>query len=72
VLSTAGAKATLTAGGFGGTAVQASAEGAQWHRVSMDFTIPAGQSSATVSISAPVQSDSKDYVAADDFYLFQQ
>jgi GH43 family beta-xylosidase len=72
VLSTAGAQATLTVDDFGGTPVHASAEGTQWHRISVDFTVPEGHSSATLSMSAPAQADSKGYVAADDFYLFQQ
>jgi len=72
VLSTAGAKVALTVDDFGENAVRANAEGGQWHRVSAEFTVPEGHSSATVSLTAQVPADSKGYVAADDFYLFQQ
>ena len=72
VLSTAGVQTKLGVDDFGGPPVLVSAEGGQWHRVSADFTVPAGHSSATVSFSGRVQANSKGYVAADDFYLFQQ
>jgi len=72
VLSTPGSQAKLSVDNSSGAPIQVSAEGEQWHRVSTEFTVPEGHSSATVIFSGRVQPDARGYVAADDFYLFHQ
>ncbi len=72
VLSTNGSEPQLSVSDFGGSAVRTAAGGEQWHRVSLDFSIPDGQAAATIHFDAGVSSDSSGYAAADDFYLFKQ
>ncbi|MBV9085984.1 MAG: hypothetical protein JOY79_00745, partial [Acidobacteriaceae bacterium] len=72
VISTAGAQAQISVDGFGGLTEQAPAGGEQWHRVSLDFTVPEGQHSATIHFSGKAATDFSQYIAADDFYLFKQ
>ena len=72
VLSTSGSEPQLSVSDFGGSAVRTSVGGEQWHRVSLDFTIPDGHAEATIHFDAGVPSGSSGYAAADDFYLFKQ
>ena len=72
VLSTSGAKPLLAVSDFGGTAVQVPSGGEQWHRMSVEFSVPEGHSSAVIHFSAGVNSGSSGYAAADDFYLFKE
>ncbi|MBV9608796.1 MAG: hypothetical protein JO187_04490, partial [Acidobacteria bacterium] len=72
VISTAGAQAQISVDGLGGPTAQAPAGGEQWHRVSLDFTVPEGQHSATIHFSGKAATDFSQYIAADDFYLFKQ
>ncbi|HKP14097.1 MAG TPA: hypothetical protein VJZ91_18390, partial [Blastocatellia bacterium] len=64
------AEAELAVSGFGASAVRAPARGDKWTRVSVDFTIPEGQSAATISLKASAK-DATSLVAADDLYLFK-
>jgi GH43 family beta-xylosidase len=72
VISTGGLESQLSVSDFGGQAVRTAAGGEQWHRVSLDFTIPDGHAEATIHFDAGVPSGSSGYAAADDFYLFKQ
>lgn len=72
VLSSGRSEPQLSVTDFGGSAVRTAAGGEQWHRVSLDFTIPDGHAAATVRFDAGVPSGSSGYAAADDFYLFKQ
>jgi GH43 family beta-xylosidase len=72
VISTGGSEPQLSVSDFGGPAVRAAASGEQWHRISLDFTIPDGHAAATIHFDAGVSSGSSGYAAADDFYLFKQ
>ena len=62
----------LSVSDFGGPAVRIAAGGEQWHRMSLDFTIPDGHAEAIIHFDAGVQSGLSGYAAADDFYLFKQ
>jgi GH43 family beta-xylosidase len=72
VISTLGSEPQLSVSNSGGPSVRIPAGGEQWHRVSLDFTIPDGRTEATIHFDAGVQSGSSGYAAADDFYLFKQ
>jgi hypothetical protein len=72
VLSTSGAEPLLAVSDFGGTAAQIASGGEQWHRVSVEFSVPEGHSSVVIHFSAGVNSGSNGYAAADDFYLFKE
>lgn len=72
VFSSSGAEPLLAVSDFGGATAQISAGGEQWHKVSVQFTIPAGHSSAVIHFSARVSPGSSGYAAADDFYLYKQ
>ena len=72
VISSAGAEPILAVSDFGGVPVQVSAAGEQWQRVSVEFTVPAGHSSAVIHFGAKASSGSSSYAAADDFYLYRQ
>lgn len=72
VISSRGTEARLSVSDFGGAQVQASAAGEQWHRVTLDFIVPEGHSSATIQIDAKVTGDLDHYAAADDFYLYKE
>jgi hypothetical protein len=71
-ISTAGAEPFLAVSDFGGVPVQAFAAGEQWQKVSVEFTVPAGHSSAVIHFGAKASPGSSSYAAADDFYLYRK
>jgi hypothetical protein len=72
VISTPETEPRLSATDFGAADVQVFAGGEQWHRVSLDFTVPEGHSSAAIQFDARLPADPGRYAAADDFYLYRQ
>ena len=72
VLSTSGTNPSLSIGDFGGPEVVVRSAGEQWHRVTVEFTVPEGHASAIVRFAAQVPEGTAQYAVADDFYLFKE
>ena len=72
VLSTSGTTPSLSVGDFGGPEVVVRSAGEQWHRVTVEFTVPEGHASAIVRFAAQVPEGTAQYAVADDFYLFKE
>lgn len=55
----------------GGAVRQATSSGEGWHRLELEFEVPQGQPSVTVSVHGRLQNDPRALVAADNLYLFR-
>ncbi|HET8657116.1 MAG TPA: family 43 glycosylhydrolase [Longimicrobiaceae bacterium] len=71
VTTRGGAEAQVSVSPEGSTPQSATASGEAWHRVAVDFTVPEGRSSATITVSGRYPGADA-FVAADDFYLYRR
>ncbi|HEY9232178.1 MAG TPA: hypothetical protein VIS78_08525, partial [Blastocatellia bacterium] len=70
IIGSGATDAQLNVTGSGAGEARAPASSQEWTRLSLDFTVPEGQGSATVTFKASAR-EATGFAAADDFYLFR-
>jgi GH43 family beta-xylosidase len=71
-VNTRGAEAVVEAAPAGGAAQRAIASDGAWHRVELNFAVPAPESGATISLTGHFTDQPGAFIAVDDVYLFRR